>query len=105
MSVTLSSASGFTSQRILGGEGVAAGDFDHDGRIDLITGVPNAAADPDLVFWRNTVNGFVGADLVPGGASRRYLVGADVNNDGLMDLVTNWGGGTTAGIAVHLGTP
>jgi hypothetical protein len=106
--VTTSSATGFTTQYLDGASiGVAAGDFDHDGRTDLIFGTPDAAVSSALTFYRSTSNGFVYAGTVPGSVQRCCIAAADVNNDGFIDLITNWGGGgiSPAGIGVHLGTP
>jgi hypothetical protein len=103
-SVITSSPAGFTTQVLpFASYGAAAGDFDHDGRIDLITGVPDASASPDLSFYRGMASGFVFTGNVMGGtySGNAQMAGVDVNNDGLDDLVV----GNTAGIRVYLGTP
>jgi len=105
--VTFNSAAGFVTQYNFElAEGATAGDFDHDGIIDLISGVPNAAANPDLVWWRGTGNNSIApGDLVPDGFSTRHMVAADLNNDGYVDLVTNGFDFNTSGIFVWMGIP
>jgi hypothetical protein len=104
--VARGSATGFAMQYLpFASTGVAAGDFDHDGFIDLVAGVPNAAADPTLSWYRGTAAGFVYDSDVPGAFTTPYLVAADLNNDGLMDLVTYGFDVSTRGIFVFLGTP
>ena len=97
-SVTLSTATGFQSQLLPDARpNVAAGDFDHDGRIDLVTTSWEQA--DTLNFYLATDAGFELADSRP--ALARWLETADVNGDGRIDLLTSYG----QYIAVFLGTP
>jgi hypothetical protein len=106
-SVTLNSASGFSTQLLEGASGGAtAGDFNHDGRVDLITGVARNAIAQDLRFYRGTSSGFVLDGVVAGGRSTCCMVSADLDNDGYVDLVTSGTGGNNVGGAdVFLGVP
>jgi len=107
--IGLGSASDFTIEALpMASQGAATGDFDHDGRIDLIAGAPGLVTeDRPLNFYRGTTTGFVYTSDVPGALSTCCMAAADVNNDGLIDLVTNAGATAThaASISVNLGTP
>jgi hypothetical protein len=81
--------------------GIAAGDFDHDGRLDLAIG--NLASDTMIDVFLATDTGFTlgGSLAVPNGSPTRDLVAADFNGDGFDDLAaTNLGA-----VAVYLSTP
>ena len=98
-SVTLSTASGFETQLLPDARpNVAAGDFDHDGRLDLAT-TSHAEGPFAINFYLATDDGFELAETMPSVAS--WLETADVNNDGRIDLLVSHG----HYIAVYEGTP
>lgn len=77
----------------LGGLNVAAGDFNNDGRDDIVVATDTGVA-VVKVFDAATLNplrDFLAYDL-PFGGGARVAVG-DVNNDGFLDLVTGAGPG------------
>ena len=98
-SVTISTTSGFETQLLPDARpNVAAGDFDHDGRIDLVT-TSHAEGAFALNFYLATDAGFELAETRPSVAS--WLETADVNSDGYIDLLVSHG----YYIAVYEGTP
>ncbi len=77
---------------------VAAGDFDHDGRLDLVFG---DYLDQTVSFYLATDAGFEAAGTLTATSGGSAIVAADVNGDGLEDLVVP----VFSGVEVWLGTP
>ena len=102
-----------TAVKIAGvtGSSVSAGDFNHDGKLDLVVSAPAKltfdlltgtlpAAGPIAIMLGNGDGTFTaGATYQPGFAPGPVLVG-DVNNDGIPDLVVS---SFTQGLAVYTG--
>jgi len=74
--------------------GIVAADFDNDGAVDLYIGCGDldddqrADVEGNLVLWNNHRGGFKELPQ-PAGGSTRGVVGADLNSDGLVDVVCN----------------
>jgi hypothetical protein len=102
VTVSYGQATGFSAPQILfvGGHsfygGIAAGDFDHDGRLDLAIG----GAEPNfgVAIFLATNSGFVHAAALGSGGD---LVAGDFNGDGFDDLAVASG----TGVQVYLSTP
>ena len=80
---------------------VAWGDFDNDGRLDLlITGLTNAASGQAVSqVWRNTGNGFTNVPI-PGlaGLGQSSAAWGDLDNDGRLDFfITGTTNGSSSG--------
>jgi Vibrio cholerae sialidase, lectin insertion/FG-GAP-like repeat len=76
----------------------AWGDFDNDGRLDLIlTGATNSYATNGIAqIWRNTGTGFTNLDAGLPGVCYSSAAWGDYDNDGRLDLLL---AGTTNGVA------
>ena len=85
-----------------GSEGVAAADFDGDGKMDLV--VSNDDADDVSVLWGNGSGGFLdsGAPISVGIAPFAVAVG-DFNNDGKLDIATSDEIGNTVTVLLNQG--
>src|SRR6185369_4223337 len=85
----------------LSGSTVAWGDYDNDGRIDLLCAGPSASQ-----LWRNTGNGFtnVTAAVAPGLPHGAYtsIAWGDYDNDGRLDFLI---AGTTGSICDECDLP
>jgi hypothetical protein len=68
------------------GMGVATGDFNRDGKVDLVTG--NSGADTISVILGKGNGTFVEEPAFPVGERPFQLVVADFNNDGIPDVAT-----------------
>ena len=82
--------------------GITAGDFDHDGRLDLVAGV-NETFERRAVLFRGNGDGTLeapGSDI-PLGNSSYALIAADLNADGALDLASASAEGA---VSVVLGT-
>jgi len=76
--------------------GIAAGDFDHDGLLDLAIG--EAGPSSEIVVFLSTQNGYVRAATLSQGGE---MTVGDFNGDGFDDLAAT----TLDGIDVYLSTP
>jgi hypothetical protein len=71
-------------------EAIAVGDFDGDGRLDLVVG--SARADDVMVFFGNGRGGLGRGAAYPAGPNPTEIAVADFNGDGFLDLaVANHG--------------
>ena len=77
---------------------VAAGDFDHDGRLDLAFG---DYLDQTITFFLAADSGFEAGGTLTASNGGHSLVARDLNGDGLTDLVVP----VFEGVEVFLGTP
>jgi hypothetical protein len=69
-----------------GVDGVAIGDIDGDGRLDIAVTTP---ASDSVVVWRgNGAGGFIGPVSWSSGDTTSSLTLADLNSDGLLDVAT-----------------
>jgi hypothetical protein len=78
---------------------VAVGDFNRDGNLDVAFAIPGAA----LVYLGNGDGTFGSGTVFSNGSTNNdglaHILAADVNNDGIPDLILN----TDAGVSVLLG--
>ncbi|HEV7557166.1 MAG TPA: VCBS repeat-containing protein, partial [Kofleriaceae bacterium] len=76
--------------------GIVAGDFDHDGLLDLAIG--DAGPSFEIVVFLSTQNGYVRAATLSQGGE---MTVGDFNGDGFDDLAAT----TLDGVDVYLSTP
>src|SRR5271165_331404 len=82
-------------------EGLAVGDFNHDGKLDLA--VANADSGNVGVLLGNGDGTFAAVTTYSVDAWSYYIVAVDLNNDGYLDLaVTNWWGEGETEVTVFL---
>jgi len=88
-----------------GGQGFVLGDFNGDGKLDIALITPNSSPSTVSVFLGNGDGTFQPA-IVSGSQSNTFyggLVIGDFNQDGKLDLVTNYRTGSDQGFSVLLG--
>jgi hypothetical protein len=66
---------------------VAWGDYDNDGRLDILLCGQDANTDPITQIWRNTGSGFVNVNAGLPGIMFGSAAWGDFNNDGRLDVV------------------
>ena len=81
--------------------GLAEGDFNHDGYLDLAVG-GNGTSDVQ-VFYGHPGGTFTPGPIYPAGYLPHDVVAADLNHDGILDLVVVDGGQNANCVAVLLG--
>ncbi len=81
--------------------GIVAGDFNHDGLLDLA--VTNRTLNNVAVLFGLQAGGFGNRLLFPTGPSPTGLVAADFDGDGWLDLAVTDSGGTTVSLLRGLG--
>lgn len=66
--------------------GLATGDLDGDGRLDVVAGTSGSSSNPIYVYW-NDGDGEFSADEVPNGPDLRAIDIGDLDGDGHLDIV------------------
>src|SRR5512133_1039264 len=79
---------------------VVWGDYDGDGRLDVLIAGMGRRDTPTTALYRNTASGFVDSGIVLPGLSRASAAWGDFDNDGRLDLALS--GLTSAGIPAVL---
>ena len=101
MEIMRNEGSGFTNAGVafpnLFLSSAAWGDYDNDGRFDIVLlGATNAFGGVTTELWRNTNSGFAKEPLPAPGLARSAVAWGDFNGDGRLDFVTT---GTTTNVA------
>lgn len=81
--------------------GLAAGDFDNDGKIDIASAL--FGSNEVSVVINDGVGGFNPASSYSAGAGPRSVVAADVNRDGFLDLISANGSTNTISVFINNG--
>jgi len=87
---------------------VAAADFTGDGKVDIVAGLAGDAATGPLVFFRGDGKGGFGpaifrpSESIVGSYATVTIQTADLNKDGLLDLVITDAGGVVNGAHAYL---
>lgn len=71
---------------------VAWGDYDNDGRLDILLSGQDLQSNQVTEVWRNTGNGFTNINAgLPGGISYSSVAWGDYDNDGKLDILLSGG--------------
>jgi subtilisin family serine protease len=87
---------------------IAAGDFDGDGKIDIVAGLVGNEVTGPLAFFKGDGTGHFGAPItrpsenIVGSYATSTIQAVDVNKDGLPDLVVTDEGGVVPGAHVYV---
>lgn len=81
--------------------GIATGDFDGDGNLDLVTANRDTGTNT-VLLGKGDGTFAAGAEIVSGPTPRAVAV-ADVDSDGILDIVTPYGSSGAGGLYIQLG--